>query len=523
VSRWPAWLAAGFVALGLSERPATAQTAAPRQVRVGSKSFTESVILGEIVTQMLRARGRVATHRSGFGGTRLLWDAMIDGEIDIYPEYSGTLMEEILASESAASRVRNAGGESAGAAGLRSSPSDAWLVETLATRGIGVMGPLGFNNTYAIGVRRDLARRLGLHRISDLREHPDLRFGFSSEFMSRRDGWPALRTRYGLPQSDARGLDHDLAYRGIAAGAIDATDLYATDPEIRQYDILVLDDDLHGFPRYDAVLLYRLDLAGNSVAELERLRGKIDETTMASMNARVKLDRIPDRVVAADFLRSKVGVEPPREGSPTLARTIGRHAAEHLMLVALSLLAAIAVAVPLGVLAARRPRAGHLILGVVGVIQTVPSLALLVFMIPLLGIGTQPALLALFLYSLLPIVRNTHAGLRNISPALLESAEALGLSRGAILRRVQLPLASPMILAGIKSAAVINVGTATLGALIGAGGFGQPIFTGIRLDDVGLILQGAVPASLLALAVQGVFEIVERFVVPKGLRAKALS
>jgi osmoprotectant transport system permease protein len=197
-----------------------------------------------------------------------------------------------------------------------------------------------------------------------------------------------------------------------------------------------------------------------------------------------------------------------------------RRAIEHLQLVGLSLLAAIAVAVPLGVLAARSPPVGQIVLGAVGVVQTIPSLALLVFMIPLLGIGALPAMVALFLYSLLPIVRNTHAGLTNIAPALRESAEALGLPPGAILRRIDLPLASPLILAGIKSAAVINVGTATLGALIGAGGFGQPIFTGIRLDDVGLILQGAVPASLLALLVQGLFDIIERRIVPRGLRLR---
>jgi osmoprotectant transport system permease protein len=139
-------------------------------------------------------------------------------------------------------------------------------------------------------------------------------------------------------------------------------------------------------------------------------------------------------------------------------------------------------------------------------------------MIPLFGIGAGPAIAALFLYSLLPIVRNTHAGLTGIPASLLESARALGLPPTAVLTRVELPLASPTILAGIQSAAVINVGTATLGALIGAGGLGQAIFTGIRLDDIGLILEGAIPASLLALLVQGVFELVERSVVPRGLR-----
>jgi osmoprotectant transport system permease protein len=197
---------------------------------------------------------------------------------------------------------------------------------------------------------------------------------------------------------------------------------------------------------------------------------------------------------------------------------IWRRTREHLALVAVSLLAAIAIALPLGILAARRPRLGQVVLAAVGVVQTIPSLALLVFMIPLLGIGALPATAALFLYSLLPIVRNTHAGLRGVSPSLRDSAQALGLPPLAILWQIELPLALGTILAGIKSAAVINVGTATLGALIGAGGLGQPIFTGIRLDDIPLILEGALPASLLALAVQGVFDLLERVLVPKGLR-----
>jgi osmoprotectant transport system permease protein len=493
------------VAVALAATAARAGAAAPPpELRIGSKSFTESVILGELAAQLARSAGTPATHRSGFGGTRVVWDALLRGDIDVYPEYTGTLLQELVPPPTAESR----------------STPEAWLAEALTRRGLGTIGPLGFNNSYAIGVRRPLATRLGLRKISDLRDQPALRFGFSSEFMSRRDGWPALRARYGLPQTDVKGLEHDLAYRGLVDGALDATDLYTTDPEIRQYDLIVLDDDLGAFPRYDAVLLHRHDAADRApaaFAALRRLQGRIDASAMAAMNARAKRELVPAPTIAADFLRASLGVAAavPVESatSAVLQRTV-----EHLSLVALSLLAAIVVAIPLGVLAARHPRFGQAVLGGVGVIQTVPSLALLVFMIPLLGIGALPAMVALFLYSLLPIVRNTHAGLRGISPALAESAEALGLSRGASLWRIELPLASPLILAGIKSAAVINVGTATLGALIGAGGYGQPIFTGIRLADVGLILQGAIPASLLALLIQGLFELLERFLVPRGLR-----
>jgi osmoprotectant transport system permease protein len=164
---------------------------------------------------------------------------------------------------------------------------------------------------------------------------------------------------------------------------------------------------------------------------------------------------------------------------------------------------------------------GQPVLAGAGLIQTIPSLALLVFMIPLLGLGAPSAIAALFLYSLLPIIRNTYAGLLGIPLNIRESAEALGLAPMARLRLIELPLASRTILAGIKTAAVINVGTATLGGLIGAGGFGQLIFSGIRKDDNALTLEGAIPAALLALAVLGLFELAERFFVPRGLTLRA--
>jgi osmoprotectant transport system permease protein len=477
-----------------------ARAADSKTLRIASKSFTESVILAEIATQLERAAGFEVEHRAGLGGSRLVWDALVSGAVDVYPEYTGTLVDEILPTASTG------------------------LAEALAAHGVGMTKPLGFNNTYAIGLLSTRARGLGVTTLSDLRAHPELVLGFSNEFMSRRDGWPGLQRRYGLPQTKVQGLDHDLAYRGLGSGAIDATDLYTTDAEIRQYQALPLEDDQHFFKRYDAVFLYRLDLQSrfgpDALTTLRRLEGRLDEGRMVALNARAKLDRVPQADVAADFVREAFGVVAAR-ARPSAARMILARVVEHLLLVGVSLLAAILIAIPLGIVAARRRRVGQVVLGAVGIIQTMPTLALLVFMIPLFGIGTLPAIVALFLYGLLPIVRNTHAGLTGIPSALVESAEALGLSRGARLRLVELPLASPLILAGIKSAAVINVGTATLGALIGAGGLGQPIFTGIRLDDVTLILEGAIPASLLALAVQGVFEVVERLVVPRGLRGRA--
>ncbi|MBK1721368.1 ABC transporter permease/substrate-binding protein [Thiocystis violacea] len=473
------------------------------EVVIGSKKFTESVILGEMLTALAQTTGRPVLHRASLGGTRILFNALQAGEIDAYVEYTGTLSHEIMARETAVSPAE-----------LR-----AWL----ADRGIALVGSLGFQNNYALGMPEAEASDLAIHTLSDLKAHPELRFRFGSEFMERSDGWPGLRERYGLPQQDVRGVEHELAYRALGAGEADVTELYTTDAEIAYYGLRTLDDDLGYFPRYDAVLLLRADLgqrAPSVRAALERSLGLIDVGEMVALNAAVKIEGEGEAQAARDFLRVKLGLASEVSSDGLLAR-LARHSLEHLMLVGVSLTAAICVAVPLGVLAAYRRRLGQVVLSTVGILQTIPALALLVFMIPLFGIGAGPALVALFLYSLLPIVRNTHAGITGIPVALRESAQALGLPAAARLRRIELPLALPMILAGIKTAAVINVGAATLGALVGAGGYGQPILTGIRLDNTALILEGAIPSALFALVTQWLFERAERAVVPRGIRGRS--
>lgn len=464
---------------------------------VGSKKFTESVVLGELTRLGIEDRGGEAIHRDQLGGTRVLWSALQRGDIDVYPEYTGTIAEEIFSGELSAADLET-------------------MRARLRESGIGMSAPLGFENTYAIGLLSSRADELDLHTISDLASHPELRFGLGNEFLDRDDGWRALRDAYDLPQRKVQGLDHDLAYKGLEAGDIDAMDVYTTDAEIPYYDIRTLVDDRGHFPTYDAVFLYRVE-SWDQHEELREtitgLEGAIDETAMQRMNRAVKIDGRSETAVAADFLDLDVA-----EQSSGLWSRLARRTVEHLEMVAISLGAAILLAIPLGIVAFRRPRFGQVILAVVGVLQTMPSLALLVLMIPLLGIGTTPAIFALFLYSLLPIVRNTHAGFAEIDPALRRAARGLGLTRGQILRHVEIPLTLRSVLAGVKTAAVINVGTATLGALIGAGGYGQPILTGIRLDDMSLVLEGAVPAALLALLVQWSFDGLELLIVSPGLR-----
>jgi osmoprotectant transport system permease protein len=484
-------------------------------LNVGSKRFTESYILGEIVKQTAEAAGEAsAVHQQGLGNTAIVLNALTSGNIDVYPEYTGTIAKEILK--------------------LDAVPSLADLNAALARQGLAVAVPLGFNNTYALALRADDARSKGIARLSDLKAHPELRLGLSQEFIGRADGWPGLKQTYDLPFATPRGLDHGLAYEAIAQRQVDVIDIYSTDAKIDKYGLAVLPDDRHYFPPYDAVLLYRADLPQRlpkTWQALTRLGGSIDDAAMRRMNAAAELEGQDFASIAAKFVAQHSGstartaaasaTRPPPGGfwQKLFGPDFGRLTLEHLGLVFLSLGASIVVGVPLGIMAAKRPATEGLILGATGIVQTVPSLALLAVLIPLTGrIGIVPAFIALALYALLPIVRNTHAALAQIPRGMKDAALSLGMQDGTILRKIELPLAARTIVAGIKTSAVINVGTATIAAFIGAGGYGERIVTGLALNDHSMLLAGAIPAAVLALLIEGGFRVGERWVIPEGLR-----
>ena len=488
-------------------------------LNVGSKRFTESYILAEIIVQTANSAGEtVAMHRKGLGNTAILLSALEAGSIDVYPEYTGTIAREILK--------------------LDSVPPLPELNAKLAALGLQVAVPLGFNNTYALAVRADVAKSSGIATLSDLKKVPQLRLGLSQEFIGRADGWPGLKRTYSLPFDTPRGLDHGLAYEAIAQGQIDVIDIYSTDAKIGKYGLTVLKDDLQYFPRYDAVLLYRAELPTRlpkTWGAIAKLENRIGDDAMRRLNAGAELEMKSFATVASEFLAGKssgnVGAsgeqespgkpEPPAHGfwQKLFGPDLGRLAAEHLMLVFLSLAASIVIGIPLGIVAARRPAAESLILGVTGVLQTIPSLAMLAILIPLTGsIGLIPAFIALSVYALLPIVRNTHTGLTQVSPGLKQAAQSLGMTPPMILRQIELPLARPTILAGIKTSAIINVGTATIAAFIGAGGFGERIVTGLALNDNATLLAGAIPVAGLALMIEATFNWVERRMVPSALK-----
>jgi osmoprotectant transport system permease protein len=505
------WLAVPLVGLALLlPGSSCARAAEGPVVTVGSKAFTESVILGEMVRALAEHAGARARHKERLGDTGKAWTGLLTGDLDAYCEYTGTLRKEILERENI--------------------PNDQALRRLLRDKYRLLMSrSLGFSNNYGLGMKEQKAADLKVRTISELRRHPELRPGLSHPFLERGDGWRGLRRHYRLPFATPAGMDHTLAYRALASGSVDFIDVYTTDAEVRHLGLRVLEDDRHFFPSYDAVLLYRADLAERAPQAVEamlRLQGAISADAMRELNSRCKFDRVSEARVAADFLAERLGVH-VEVAADTLPARLLRYTGQHLWLVSVSLVLAILTAVPLGVVAARRPVLGQVILGLVGILQTFPALALLSVLIVLLhwlgvreAIGPKPAIIALYLYSLLPIVRNTHTGLHDIPLQVRESAEALGLSAWARLYLIELPLASRAILAGIKTAAVINVGFATLGGLIGAGGYGQPIITGLDKDDYRLILEGAIPAVVLALLVQGLFELAERFLVPRGLRLR---
>jgi osmoprotectant transport system permease protein len=468
-------------------------------VRVGSKSFTENYILAEIASQLIEATGEARVERRfGLGGTGIVYGALEQGHIDLYVEYTGTLSRAILKDPSveALPQIRRG----------------------LEARRLVVSESLGFSNTWALAMRKDLATRLGVRTISDLARHPDLRAAFDSGFLERDDGWPGLRRRYGLPLRDVRTMEHALAYPALTSNQVDVIDVFSTDGQIDRFALLVLEDDRRFFPDYSAVLFARQDLVTRlprSWAALQAgLVGKLDSRSMSRLNALADVDGRSFADVARTFLGTAGGIE----DKATVLGEVARLTMDHLLLVVVALGSGIVIGVPMAIVAARRRRLGQVELITVGVLQTVPALALLCFMIPVFGIGKVPALVALSLYALLPIVRSTYTGLIGLDRGIIEVSDVLGLDRWQRLTRIELPLASLSMMAGIKTAAVTTVGTATLAAFIGGGGYGTLIVRGLALNDPSTILAGAVPSALMALAIHGVFELLDLVVVPTGLR-----
>lgn len=500
-------LVAGVVALGGGAAAASGRVGTARLIRVASKPFTESYILSEMVAQLIEDVGEAtAERRFGLGGPNLVVEALRSGEVDVDVNYTGALLHLFLKERSTATLEE-----------LRSE---------LLRQGLTLGGTLGFNNTYAIAVRRKTGEELQLRKVSDLRGHPELRGAFTADFLNFDDGFYKLQQVYGVALRSVKPMQHALAYRALQSSEIDLTDAYTTDGTLPQFDLTLLADDRDFFPKYYGVVVARSEIARRyprSWAALRRLDGQLDEPTMISLNAGVdnKLRSVEE--TARTFLRTRGLLSKPEQSGPSAGSVLDSGLAvatyEHLTLVVISLLLSCLLGVPLGIIAFHYPRLGQVLVAATGLLQTIPSLALLCFLIPLLGIGGLPTIFALFIYGLLPIAQSTISGLQSLDPRLLETARILGLTRLQRLRLIELPLASISILGGIKTAAVINVATATIAALIGAGGYGGYITRGLAMNDIPTILKGAIPTALMAVGFHGFFEFLGRHLIPEGLRA----
>jgi osmoprotectant transport system permease protein len=513
------WLRWSWI-LGAAILLLSAPIHAADRVVVGSKNFEESRLLAEMFAQLLESRTHLQVERRlGLAGTQVCFEALKSGAIDVYPEYTGTGLVSILGEpakggpEQTLNRVRS---------------------EFLRRWNVWWLSPLGFENSWEIAVPRELAEREHLETISDLaRVAKRLHGGFGHEFVGRDDGLLGLQKTYGLEFGSVTHLQQAIQYQAARQRTIDALDVYSTDGRLILYNLKVLKDDRSFFPPYEAAALVRGETLAKHPevgAVLGLLAGSLSEDAMRGYNLRLQEKHESEVVVARDALRSiglivKAGKAPERASRKpgVLAyfwgarRDLGRLTLQHLGLSAAALLLGALVAIPLGLWLERHRRWAETVIRLLGLLQTVPSLALLAFMIPLLGVGAIPAIVALWIYSLFPIVRNTYTGVRDADPKAVEAATALGMTPGQILREVRLPLAAPVVMAGLRTAAVITVGTATLAAFIGAGGLGEPIVTGLQLADSAMILSGAIPAALLALVVDGALGVVEKSLRPAGL------
>jgi len=491
------------------------------QVTIGSKNFTEQEIVAEIVSQLIESHTDLTVVRKFvLGGTGVCHAALLAGQLDLYVEYTGTALLDVLKQE----RIQQPDKVFQHVWRVYRSQFDLeWLP------------PLGFNSTYAITVRVDQAAEQGWETISDLkRASPGLKAGFTSEFAERPDGYPGLRQAYGFGFGAVTDLDPGLMYKAVADGQVDLVSGFATEGRIVAYDLRMLRDDKGFFPPYDAAPVVRGELLRTHPeirAALTPLAGTIDDETMRKLNYAVDVLGHTPTQVARDWLAGRQGRPSSILAAPTPGAErrggglvtlmidrrgeLWRKTVEHLTLVGLAMAIAIAIGVPLGILIHRYRAASAWVLALTEIVQTVPSLAMLAFLFAIYAmLGILPAVTALVLYALLPIVLNTFTGLKEIPAHLIEAADGIGMSNRQRLWIVELPLALPIIVAGVRAATVWTVGIATLSTYIGAGGLGDFISRGLARNDPKLTLLGAIPAAAMAVALSLTIKAIERRLRP---------
>ncbi|MCO4754318.1 MAG: ABC transporter permease subunit [Bacteriovoracaceae bacterium] len=500
-------------------QPSIAQNKPP--IVIGSKIFSESIILAEIAAQLFEDKGVKVVRKTNLGGTKVVFDALNAGDIDLYPDYTGTGYVMIL---------------------KQSGETDPQVVYEIVSKefskkfSIAWSAPLGFNNTYSLAVRKDDEQFKNINNISDLSNTVERNLIASPhEFMERQDGFNPFKSFYNLnfKSNNVKSLSSGLMYSAIRDKQVDLIISYSTDGRLGAYGLKLLKDDKKFFPPYYAAFLTREEVLQDrpEVAEVfEELEQLISEQDMIKMNDLVDREKREPSEVAKNFLIEKGLLQGTKTHTKISKNFLSyvvmkknylwKIVKEHLLLSFGALFLALAISLPTGILLSRKPKLSSTVFPFINTVQTIPSLALLGFLIPFLGIGYAPAVIALFLYSLLPLVRNTYTGIESVDQDYIEASRGIGLTDWQILLKVEIPLALPVILAGIRTASVIVIGTATLAALVGAGGLGDPIFRGVATVNSNLILLGAVPSALLAIIVDKALGYAETKLVSQGLRAR---
>lgn len=474
-----------------------------------------------MLAQLLEADGQEVVRKMNLGGTKVAFDALNHGGIHVYSDYTGTGYVMILKMNGERNPQK---------------VHDIVSREFLSRFDIQWSESLGFNNTYALTIRKADSSFKNFKTISDVSgKVSSYKIAAPYEFMERKDGFKGLSNEYNLnfAKDKLTSMNAGLMYAAIKDKQVDFIVSYSTDGRIKAFNLRILKDDKNYFPPYNAAYLAKKDSFKKFPLlqkNIEKLEGLINEEEMIEMNDQVDRLKQEPKDVAKNYLISKgllKGEVIHQEVETSFIQfMISRRADlfkliwEHLLLSFVAIFAALLISLPTGVLLTKKEKLAKVVFPIVNTIQTIPSLALLGFLIPIMGIGFAPAVLALFLYSLLPLVRNTYEGIKGVDRNFVEASKGIGLTNTQILLKVEIPLALPIILAGLRTATVIVIGTATLAALIGAGGLGDPIFRGVSTVNSNLILLGAVPAALLAIIADKLIGWSETHLVSKGIRLK---
>lgn len=493
---------------------------AKEPIIIGSKEFTENYLLGEMAAILLKEKYDWPVEKKlGLGGTKVVFDALESDSIHLYPDYTGTGYIYFL--------KRNDN---------ERDPEKIYkIVKETFEKDFNIIWskPFGFNNTYALAVRANDDNLNDINSVSELvGNENNFMFAAPHEFMERSDGMPNFQKAYGLKFSDENivGMEAGLTYSALRDLKVDMIMSYSTDGRIAAFNFRLLEDDLNFFPPYYAAWLAKksslekFPVLKNLYEDFDDL---ISEKDMMELNNQVDSKKMEPEVVARNFLIKKKLIKgelqknDKRKGLLNFfikkKKYLFKITKEHLILSFGSLLLALIISLPTGILLTRYPVISTPVFAIINTIQTIPSLALLGFLIPIMGIGKIPGIVALFLYSLLPLIRNTYAGVQAVNNNFIEASRGIGLTNWQILWKVEIPLAMPVILAGVRTASVIVIGTATLAALVGAGGLGDPIFRGVSTVNNDLIFLGAIPAALLAIITDKLLGLCEKKLVSKGL------